>query len=484
MARWFMDHSAHRGIPSVSLRQLLSDAWFPGSGDLLVSGCSSDARRLEPGEVYVAVESADHDGHDDVELALERGAAAVVVERPSPQAGRLQVVVPDTRKALGALAHALAGEPSERLALSAFCGTTGADAASTFLRSILEASGQRVGMIGSTEWTDGQSVYPLRTTELSPPELAGLLGRMIDRRCASALFCVTRKGMEDGSAESLIPSETVVLNVRAPGMDADEVQAARRVFSKLARSVVPTGTVIVNADDPDAELLGGVHLDARRVTFSLKGNGEVSGRIDRLDSQGTRLTLSGFGGDFAVELRPAGRLAVEAAVAAAAVAWSRGIDRESVILGLEAVSSLKGRLEPIALRDGVDVRLEYPRSEADLARSLESMREWVSGEITCVVNLPADDGLGNSLVEVARPLSDRVVNSLDWGSGLARAESPELAGNGGLAFRGAGAGPTRRRSSDRGRPSSVPGRGQASGVHPPRSGSEVRAPFGLSADAP
>ncbi|HEU5118515.1 MAG TPA: Mur ligase family protein, partial [Isosphaeraceae bacterium] len=360
MARWFLDHSAHRGIPSVSLRQLLPDAWFPGRGDLLVSGCSSNALRLEPGEVFVAVESIDHDGHNDVELALERGAAAVVVERPSPEAGRLQVVVPDTRKALGALAHALAGEPSESLSLSAFCGTTGAEAASTFLRSILEASGQRVGMIGSHEWTDGHSVYPLRTSELSPPELASLLGRMIDRRCASALLCVTRKGVEDGSAESLLPAEAVVLNVHAPGMDADEAQRTRRVFSKLTRSVVPTGTVIVNADDPDAELLGGVHLDARRIAFSLKGNGEVSGRIDRLDSQGSRLTLSGFGDDFAVELRPAGHLAVEAALAAAAVAWSRGIDRGSVRLGLEAVTQLKGRLEPLPIRDGVDVRLEYP----------------------------------------------------------------------------------------------------------------------------
>ncbi len=113
MARWFKDRSAHRGIPSVSLRRLLPDAWFPGCDDLLVSGCSSDARRLEPGEVFVAVQSDDHDGHDDVELALERGAAAVVVQRPSPEAGRLQVVVSDTQRAWAGLrTHSRASLPN------------------------------------------------------------------------------------------------------------------------------------------------------------------------------------------------------------------------------------------------------------------------------------------------------------------------------------------------------------------------------------
>jgi UDP-N-acetylmuramoyl-L-alanyl-D-glutamate--2,6-diaminopimelate ligase len=408
MARWFLDRSAHAGIPSVSLRKLLSDAWFPSGGDLLVSGCSSDARRLEPGEVFVAVASDGHDGHDDVELALARGAAAVVVERPSPEAGRLQVVVPDSRKALGSLAHALAGDPGEQLSLSAFCGSTGADAASTFLRSVLEAAGQRVGVIGPREWTDGQSIYPSRTSEPSPSEVASLLGRMIDRQCASALVCLSPKAIARGSAEALTPAETVILNVRAPGLDTDQFQQTRRVFSKLARGVVPTGTVVVNADDPDAELLGGVHLNARRVAFAIEGQGEVRGEIEHLDADGSRLRILGFGRDLEVNLRPSGRLAVESALAAAAVAWSRGVGEDAVIDGLEAVGRLKGRLEPVLSQDGVDVRLEYPRSEADLARSLLSMRDWVPGTLTCLLSAGSDEARNEALKSAAGRFADRV----------------------------------------------------------------------------
>src|SRR5947208_2528150 len=81
MARWFVDRLPQKGIPSVSLRRLLPDAHFVGGSDWEVSGCARDSRRLDPGQVFVAVRGARHDGHAFVRQALERGAAGVVVER-------------------------------------------------------------------------------------------------------------------------------------------------------------------------------------------------------------------------------------------------------------------------------------------------------------------------------------------------------------------------------------------------------------------
>src|ERR1700761_4302104 len=110
MARWFVDRLPQRGIPSVSLR------------------------RLEPGQVFVAVRGARHDGHAFVAQALERGAAGGVVEHPCPEAGRLQVVVPDSRVALARLCHALAGDPSDSLVTVGVTGTCGRTTTSLFVR--------------------------------------------------------------------------------------------------------------------------------------------------------------------------------------------------------------------------------------------------------------------------------------------------------------------------------------------------------------
>src|SRR5215467_5638161 len=150
MARWFVDRLPQRGIPSVSLRRLLPEAQFVGCADWEVSGCCDDHRRLDPGQVFVAVRGArpGYDGHAFVRQALERGAAGVVVERPCPDAGRLQVVVADTRVAYGRLCQALAGDPTEHLETFGVTGLCGRTVTSLFLRSIFEASGARFGLIG------------------------------------------------------------------------------------------------------------------------------------------------------------------------------------------------------------------------------------------------------------------------------------------------------------------------------------------------
>ncbi len=114
MARWFLDRSPQRGIPSVSLRRLLPDAQFVGCHDWEVSGCTADTRKLDPGQVFVAVRGERSDGHSFVSRALEHGAAGVVVERACPEAGRLQVVVPDSRAAHSRISQARAGSPTDK----------------------------------------------------------------------------------------------------------------------------------------------------------------------------------------------------------------------------------------------------------------------------------------------------------------------------------------------------------------------------------
>ena len=95
MARWFVDRLPQRGIPSVSLRRLLPEARFVGCPDWEVSGCTDDHRRLDPGQVFVAVRDVRYDGHAFVREALDRGAAGVVVDVPARKPGRLQVIVND-----------------------------------------------------------------------------------------------------------------------------------------------------------------------------------------------------------------------------------------------------------------------------------------------------------------------------------------------------------------------------------------------------
>jgi UDP-N-acetylmuramyl pentapeptide synthase len=83
----------------------LSNVWKNSDRDFPILGISHDTRTLKPGELYIAIRGAAHDGHDFVAQAVEKGAAGIIAEREFPMFGNLpQMIVPDTMAALWELA--------------------------------------------------------------------------------------------------------------------------------------------------------------------------------------------------------------------------------------------------------------------------------------------------------------------------------------------------------------------------------------------
>ena len=247
MARWFVDRLPQRGIPSVSLRRLLPEAQFVGCPDWEVSGCTDDHRRLDPGQVFVAIRDMRYDGHAFVREALDRGAAGVVVERPCPEAGRLQVIVNDARSAHALICQALAGDPSQRLMTLGVTGTFGKTVTTLFVHSILEAAGLRCGLVGSLGWSDGMTTRHLgagigqgirpgpgpvaaaagsgagtrtgRAVSAWPAGAAGLaaiLAYMVDQNCAAGVIEVSGQALQARCLEGVAFQAAVVTDVGVP----------------------------------------------------------------------------------------------------------------------------------------------------------------------------------------------------------------------------------------------------------------------------
>src|SRR5260370_28466679 len=69
----------------VSLRQLLaSSVRGVRPPDIRATSCTSDWRKVRPGDVYVAITGSDGDGHDFATQRASRGAVAIICERHTP----------------------------------------------------------------------------------------------------------------------------------------------------------------------------------------------------------------------------------------------------------------------------------------------------------------------------------------------------------------------------------------------------------------
>ena len=150
------------------------------------------------------------------------------------------------------------------------------------------------------------------------------MSEMVESGCKAAVLEVAGEAMAHRSFEGIAFHAAVATDVGAPrGFPEEIVLQRRRAKARLFRQVVPGGVAVVNADDPNAEILGAVNLDARRVAFAMEPAArpelgvDVSARIVRLDAAGTRMILHGFDREISVGLPLVGPRA------AALRAWPR-----------------------------------------------------------------------------------------------------------------------------------------------------------------
>jgi len=130
------------------------------AGDPDITGLAYSSRKVEPGNIFIALKGQKADGHDFLPEALEGGAVAIVSERPQPpEINRAWVQVLDCREAMALLAANFYEHPSSRLKLVGITGTKGKTTVTYILEEILKTAGFQPGVVGTVDyrWAGRQS---------------------------------------------------------------------------------------------------------------------------------------------------------------------------------------------------------------------------------------------------------------------------------------------------------------------------------------
>ena len=176
-------------MPKTTLAQLVSrlpKSSIHGSADTAISGITHDSRAVTPGSLFICLKGASHDGHQYAKVAIDAGAAALVVndEAFASLSSELPekfpvIVVPNTRVALPQIACAFYDDPGQKLIMVGVTGTNGKTTSALMLAAILRASGLKVGTIGTLgAEVDGTPLASDHTTPESD-HLQALLDDMV-----------------------------------------------------------------------------------------------------------------------------------------------------------------------------------------------------------------------------------------------------------------------------------------------------------------
>ncbi|HEU4758662.1 MAG TPA: Mur ligase family protein, partial [Dehalococcoidia bacterium] len=263
----------------------MPDARLLGDGGVSVSAVAFDSREVGPGCLFVAVPGLKQDGHNYLSQALDAGAAAVAVQAdrqakwaPPLSARRVPaLIVPDSRAALARIAAALHGYPGRRLRVVGVTGTDGKTSLSHLIAHLLDAAGQRTGLVSTAQCRMGELPLPDtgRFTTPEAPQLQEMLGRMVDGGCRWAVVEATSHGLALHRLDGCEFDVAVVTDVGRDHLDFhggfEEYRAAKgRLFQMLDASVAKdvVKTAVLNVDDDSFGYFRGL-TQARVITYGL-----------------------------------------------------------------------------------------------------------------------------------------------------------------------------------------------------------------------
>lgn len=342
---------------SAQLGQLLLETTRLPDEPIALSDVTHDSRSVGPGSLFCAVPGARFDGHDFASASVERGAAALMVERWVDVACP-QLRVNNVRAAMPLAAAAVHRHPSKSLDVFGITGTNGKTTTVHLLASILRSDGRSAQVVGTLK---GAHTTP------EGPDFQRLLSDAVDRNVSVVCAEVSSHALDQYRVDGTNFAVAAFTNLTADHLDyhhdmASYFAAKSRLFDGRADHE------LINVDDPWGQRLAEQRKSASRVTLQ-----DVT--VNNVGLSGTDFTWRGRN----ARVPLAGSMNVANAVMAAESARLLGVRDEAVVAGLAEAQPVPGRMEQVRVPDmntalAPTVIVDYSHTPDSLERALATLR--------------------------------------------------------------------------------------------------------------
>jgi len=340
-------------VARLSGGHLVQDAGRP------IRGAAVDSRRVEPGNLFVALPGERTDGHEHIGEAVANGAAALLVSRPGlplEASGSVSVIrVARPVDGLGAIATGW-----RRRFEPLTVGITGSLAKTSTKEAVAAVLGVHFRTLHSEGNENNEIGLPLTVLRLD----------------GSVEALVLEMGMYAGGeiadlARIAQPRIGVVTAVQPVHLSRiGTIEAIERAKAELVEALPANGTAVLNGDDERVARMAG-RTSARVVTYGFGPAADVTAvSIESAGADGMRFVLRTPAGERAIGLPSLGRHAVHNALAAAAVGGAGGLGLDEIAEGLTIAPPATHRGDLIRLGEVTILDDSYNAAPASMRAAL------------------------------------------------------------------------------------------------------------------
>lgn len=349
-----------------------------GNIDIEINDIKTDSRKVKDGDIFASVIGFSVDGHDFIDNAIENGAKVILISKDIQVKHDVVVIkLDDVKKNMSKLAMNYFNFPHKKMKTIAITGTKGKTTTSFMIKKIIEESGSKCGVIGTTGVYIDKKYYKMMNTTPEAYDTLKYMNEMVKNKIEYCVMEVSSQALKYDRVNDIMFDYGIFTNLTHDHIGENEHDSMDDYINSKAKLFSQCNYGIFNLDDKHFyDMVGQGDCDIYTYGYDKKADLRAV-KMDLIRENnfiGIDLVLDGLVSDD-FRISTPGKFSSYNAMAAILTCHMLGIDDKYIKKALSNFS-VKGRVEDVKVSDKFTLLIDYAHNGVSTESVLSTIREY------------------------------------------------------------------------------------------------------------
>jgi len=397
-----------------TLKAILADC-LQVNEDIPINGLCLDSRKIQPGNLFVALQGAKNDGVAFIDDAIKRGAAAVIADKKIMPAKNIPIIyLPNLAKLLGKIAANFYDHPARQLKIAGITGTNGKTSCAYFIAQALEKLNVATGLIGTLGIGMLNNLVAQGLTTPDAITLQKALHDFLNNHVGHVAMEVSSHSLVQSRVAEIFFEVGVFTNLTLDHLDYHGTMQAYGLAKQQLFENDRCRHAVLNADDAFSRIIQ-QNLHRRFLTYSLwQPSADIFAEDIRYD-HGIKALVHTPWGRATLSVNLVGDFNLSNVLATLASLCLFGIPLNDAVQALSKINCVPGRMEKVGGDHLPDIIIDFSHTPDALEKALKTLKKQCQGKLICVFGCGGDRDKGKRPImgKIAEQYADMLIITND-----------------------------------------------------------------------